>query len=90
MHDILFLAHRVPYPPDRGDKIRSWHILQALAKLAHVHVVALCDDERDKAHLDVLRGVAASVAVFDRSASRAGAMTKALLRGGPASVHAFG
>ena len=29
MADILFLAHRIPFPPDRGDKIRSWHVLQA-------------------------------------------------------------
>jgi hypothetical protein len=28
MGDILFLAHRVPYPPDRGDKIRGFHILK--------------------------------------------------------------
>ena len=27
---ILFLAHRLPFPPDRGDKIRSHHILKAL------------------------------------------------------------
>ena len=31
MKDILFLAHRIPYPPDRGDKIRSWHLLKHLA-----------------------------------------------------------
>ena len=35
MGDILFLAHRVPYPPDRGDKIRSFYLLKALAKLGH-------------------------------------------------------
>jgi len=89
MQDILFLAHRVPYPPDRGDKIRSWHILKALCGMVRVHVIALCDDARDKAHLDVLKSVAASVAVFDRKPSRAGAMMSALLHGGPASVHAF-
>ncbi len=26
------LTHRVPYPPDRGDRIRSWNILRHLAK----------------------------------------------------------
>ena len=36
--EILFLAHRIPFPPDRGDKIRSHHILKALAELAPVHV----------------------------------------------------
>ncbi len=36
--EILFLAHRIPFPPDRGDKIRSHHILKELADLAPVHV----------------------------------------------------
>ena len=31
MSQILFLAHRLPFPPDRGDKIRSHHVLKALA-----------------------------------------------------------
>ncbi len=30
MRDILFLVHRIPYPPDKGDKIRSWHFLSYL------------------------------------------------------------
>ena len=29
--DLLFLAHRIPYPPDKGEKIRAWHMLQASA-----------------------------------------------------------
>ena len=31
--EILFLVHRAPWPPDRGDRIRSWHMFEALAKL---------------------------------------------------------
>ncbi len=45
--EILFLAHRIPFPPDRGDKIRSHHILKALARLAPVHVGTFADDEQD-------------------------------------------
>ena len=47
MREILFLAHRVPWPPDRGDKIRSFHILKKLQCLAPVHVGAFADDARD-------------------------------------------
>ena len=36
--ETLFLAHRVPFPPDRGDKIRSHNVLRALAALGPVHV----------------------------------------------------
>ncbi len=32
--EILFLAHRIPFPPDRGDKIRSWHVLQPSGRVA--------------------------------------------------------
>jgi polysaccharide biosynthesis protein PslH len=86
--DILFLAHRVPYPPNRGDKIRSWHLLKAIAKLAPVHVCALWDDERDLAHIDVLRGVAKSVHLERADPSKLKAMATALRTGGSASVAA--
>ncbi len=33
---ILFLAHRVPYPPDKGDRIRSYHLLSHLSGLGVV------------------------------------------------------
>jgi len=89
MADILFLAHRVPYPPDRGDKIRSWHILKALCEIADVHVAALCDDSRDMTHLRFLNRHAATIAVFPRHVPRDEAALKALLFGGSASVRAF-
>ena len=87
--EILFLAHRNPYPPDRGDKIRSWHLLRHIAKIAPTHVVALYDDARDLAHLPVLEGVAASVALEPRLVSKPRAALKALFSSGSASVAAF-
>lgn len=47
--EILFLSHRPPWPPDRGDKIRSWHLLEHLARLAPVHLACLADDEAEAA-----------------------------------------
>ncbi|MGJ3628078.1 hypothetical protein AB5I41_15880 [Sphingomonas sp. MMS24-JH45] len=44
--DILFLAHRVPFPPDRGDRIRSFHVLRHLAARARVHLVAFAECRR--------------------------------------------
>jgi sugar transferase (PEP-CTERM/EpsH1 system associated) len=87
--EILFLAHRSPYPPDRGDKIRSWHLLRHIAAIAPTHVVALYDDPRDLDHLPVLEGVAASVELEPRQTGKARAAFNALLRGGSASVTAF-
>ena len=28
MDDLLFLAHRIPYPPNKGDKICARHVLE--------------------------------------------------------------
>jgi sugar transferase (PEP-CTERM/EpsH1 system associated) len=41
---ILFLAHRVPFPPNKGDRIRTFHVLQFLAKQADVYLACLADE----------------------------------------------
>jgi polysaccharide biosynthesis protein PslH len=87
--EILFLAHRVPYPPDRGDKIRSWHMLRHIAALAPTHVAALWDDPRDLAHIGVLNDIAASVHLEPRMSSKPRAVLRALFSGQSASVAAF-
>lgn len=87
--EILFLAHRSPYPPDRGDKIRSWHLFRHIAALAPTHLVALYDDARDVAHLPMLERVAASVSLEPRLISKPRAAVNALLSGRSASVAAF-
>ena len=46
--EILFLAHRVPFPPDRGDKIRSHNTLKALAELAPVHVATFAETAAER------------------------------------------
>jgi len=90
MAEILFLAHRAPWPPDRGDRIRSWHMVEALAKLAPVHVAALADSEADAA---LARGKMAplckSLCVEVRKVSRPLALTQAVLRGEPVSNRLF-
>ncbi len=58
--EVLFLAHRIPYPPDKGDKIRSWRLLSYLAERYDVHLACFIDDERDLVHRDFLRGMCKS------------------------------
>ncbi len=55
MGEIMFLAHRIPYPPDKGDKIRSWNILKHIAERTTVHLGAFVDDPADMEHLPMLR-----------------------------------
>ncbi len=60
--EILFLAHRIPYPPDKGDKIRSWRLLKHLTDRFDVHLACFIDDERDLDHRDFLDSLCASSA----------------------------
>ena len=41
---ILYLCHRIPYPPNKGDKIRAFHQLRAMAARHEVDVFTLADD----------------------------------------------
>jgi sugar transferase (PEP-CTERM/EpsH1 system associated) len=93
MRDILFLAHRIPFPPDRGDKIRSWNLIKHLSGLARVHLACFADDAADAAHLGALRDALggrlgeAHVEVRGRSKVLAGAL--ALAEGRPVSLSLF-
>lgn len=89
MGDILFLAHRVPFPPDRGDKIRSFNILQRLRELGTVHVATFADDDADMAHGESLRPQLGSLHIEKRTTSRAAGAAKALLQGKPISLTMF-
>src|SRR6185503_12117202 len=42
--DILYLAHRVPFPPDKGDRIRTYHLLRFLAQRGRIHLACLADE----------------------------------------------
>lgn len=86
---ILFLAHRIPYPPDRGDKIRSFHLLKALSALAPVHVGAFADDARDMGFADTLSQWTASQKIVQRNPGKIGAAASALVGGLPMSVSLF-
>jgi sugar transferase (PEP-CTERM/EpsH1 system associated) len=61
MDDLLFLSHRIPYPPDKGDKIRAWHFLRHLAKRYRVHLACFVDDPEDAKFVPKLDEICASV-----------------------------
>ncbi|MFZ5759499.1 MAG: TIGR03087 family PEP-CTERM/XrtA system glycosyltransferase [Thermodesulfobacteriota bacterium] len=45
--NLLFISHRVPYPPNKGDKIRSFNILKHLSKKYNIYLACMIDDKRD-------------------------------------------
>lgn len=44
---LLFLCHRIPYPPNKGDKIRSYHLLLHLSERYRVFLGTFIDDPND-------------------------------------------
>lgn len=48
MRDVIFLVHRIPFPPEKGDKIRSFHLLKGLSRCYRVHLGTFvdCPDDR--------------------------------------------
>ena len=55
MQQLLYLVHRIPYPPNKGDKVRSYNLLKYLAGRYRVHLGAFVDDDADFAHVPALR-----------------------------------
>ena len=89
MSDILFLVHRIPYPPDRGDKIRSFHLLKGLARLGRVHLAAFVESDADLAGLAALRPLVGRCHMERRTRSLPVAALAALATGRPVSLAAF-
>lgn len=88
-NEILFLSHRMPFPPDRGDKIRSHHILKRLALIAPVHIATFADDEREIAEEVELATLARSYRLVRRVKPLILAGLQALITRQPVSLPAF-
>jgi len=71
MEELLFLAHRIPYPPNKGDKIRSYHMLKELARSYRVHLGAFVDDPDDRRYQGKLEDLCESVFLTDLHPLRA-------------------
>ena len=59
MHDsrppLLYLTHRIPYPPNKGDKVRSFNILRQLARTHRVWLGTFVDHPDDHRHIPALK-----------------------------------
>ena len=54
---LLFICHRIPFPPNKGEKIRSFHILKYLSRGYDVSLVFLYDDLGDARHVNSLNSL---------------------------------
>ncbi len=55
MGNLLYLVHRLPYPPNKGDKVRSYHLLKHLLAQHRVFLGTFVDDPADEAYLATVR-----------------------------------
>ncbi len=55
MQELLYLTHRIPYPPNKGDKIRSYHLLKYLSQHYRVHLGTFVDDNEDWQFTDKIK-----------------------------------
>jgi len=71
MEGLLFLAHRIPFPPNKGDKIRSFHLLRHLSARYEIHLGAFVDDPDDWQYRDALQPYCASIKLLPLHSRRA-------------------
>ena len=78
MRDLIFISHRIPWPLNKGEKIRGWNLIQYLRPNYRVHLGCVVDDPADMVHVDHLKTVCASVGAFpiDKRAQKRKALTK--------------
>lgn len=67
---ILYMTHRVPWPPDRGDRIRTWNVLRYLSTRANVDLACLADEPVSEETMAELRRVTRRLAVIPHSGKK--------------------
>ncbi|MFT4174562.1 MAG: TIGR03087 family PEP-CTERM/XrtA system glycosyltransferase [Rhodocyclaceae bacterium] len=74
---LLYLVHRIPYPPNKGDKVRSFNLLRHLARDYRVFLATFVDDAADHAHVPALDDWCAGVLALplSRRSARLGSLT---------------
>ncbi|MCW5652267.1 TIGR03087 family PEP-CTERM/XrtA system glycosyltransferase [Hydrogenophaga sp.] len=82
MANLLYLVHRLPYPPNKGDKVRSYHLLRHLLQQHRVFLGTFVDDPEDEQHIATLSRICPDLHV-ERLAPRTAKLMSAtgLLRG---------
>jgi polysaccharide biosynthesis protein PslH len=87
MPSLLFLSQRIPYPPNKGEKIRYFHIFEHVRSTYDIYLGCLVDDLSDREHLPTVRARCADAcfAMLDRRRAKI-ACLRGFLSGEPLSV----
>ncbi len=86
---VFFVSQRVPFPPDRGDKISTFHEIRHLARNHEVHVFCLADGDDDLTNVAGVKTYAKSVTAVTLNKNRAKWRALASLAGRQAFTIAY-
>jgi sugar transferase (PEP-CTERM/EpsH1 system associated) len=64
--DLLFITQKLPYPPDHGDRIRTYHLLRYLSARARIHLACLTDSTPSAAVASVLTTLCSRVSMIPK------------------------
>tara|TARA_R110001583_G_scaffold181353_1_gene338560 strand:+ start:2160 stop:3380 length:1221 start_codon:yes stop_codon:yes gene_type:complete len=88
---IVVLSHRVPYPPNKGEKIRTFNQIKYLASQGHeIHLFSPYDNDEELEHFSSLdqQGICQSISSFSLDA-KPFRLIRGLLKGKSLSVANF-
>jgi|SRR3972149_5280771 len=60
---ILFLTPRLPFPPNRGDRLRSFHYGRVLSKKHSLSLLSLIQSDKEMQYVEDLKGIFDNVEV---------------------------
>ena len=90
MRDMLFLSQRIPYPPNKGDKIRSFNILKHFSATHRIHLGCFIDDPGDWEHVPALKEYCTDSCIISLDKTKAKIKSlEAFLTGAPLNLPYF-
>lgn len=84
---ILFITTTFPYPPNDGERVRSYNLLRQLSKRNNITVITFFDEDSELAGIPVLRDLGIDVLPFARPKISKFGLIKSLFRMHPLFVH---
>lgn len=87
---LFILVSRIPYPLEKGDKLRAYHQIKRLAQKHEVHLCCLSDKEIDPTAIEHLRSIVHELYIFKlNKLVIGGRLLRGLLSDKPFQVHYF-
>lgn len=72
---ILFISQRVPYPPNKGDKLRSFNEIVYLSKFHEIDLFCFADDKKDLQYKEELEKYCKNVTIVEGSSIKSNLRT---------------